>query len=105
MRYLALASGQPGAAGAHVDRAERRAATLPALPRELWAPSLSALVGRAAIVAMYRPADAVPRSEPPAAPAVADPAAEGLERAATHGDKHVIKFTDTAAEVYTRTGM
>ena len=79
--------------------------TLPALPRELWAPSLSAVwSASAAIVAMYEPADAMPRSELPAAPAVADPAAEVLERAATHGDEHVIKFSDTAAEVYARTG-
>jgi hypothetical protein len=27
-----------------------------------------------------------------------------LDRAVDHGDEHVIKFTDTAAEVYTRTG-
>lgn len=27
-----------------------------------------------------------------------------LDRAVAHGDEHVIKFTDTAAEVCTRTG-
>jgi hypothetical protein len=27
-----------------------------------------------------------------------------FDRAAEHGDEHVIKFTDTAAEVYRRTG-
>ena len=30
--------------------------------------------------------------------------AEVLDRAVDHGDEHVIKFTDTAAEVYARTG-
>jgi len=30
--------------------------------------------------------------------------ADLLDRAVDHGDEHVIKFTDTAAEVYTRTG-
>lgn len=31
--------------------------------------------------------------------------AEVLDRAVAHGDEHVIKFTDTAAEVYARTGQ
>jgi len=30
--------------------------------------------------------------------------AEAVDRAVAHGDEHVIKFTDTAAEVYARTG-
>ena len=37
------------------------------------------------------------------APGRSDPAGEVLERAARHGDEHVIKFTDTAVEVYART--
>ncbi|HEU0212689.1 MAG TPA: questin oxidase family protein [Jiangellaceae bacterium] len=78
---------------------------LPALPRRMWAPSLSAVwAASAAIVAMYEPAVALPHSDQPAAPTAADPAAESVERAATHGDEHVIKFTDTAVEVYARTG-
>ena len=28
-----------------------------------------------------------------------------LDRAVDHGDEHVIKFTDTAAEAYARTGQ
>jgi hypothetical protein len=28
-----------------------------------------------------------------------------LDRAVDHGDEHVIKFTDTAAEVYARAGQ
>jgi len=30
---------------------------------------------------------------------------EVLDRAVAHGDEHVIKFTDTAAEVHARTGQ
>jgi hypothetical protein len=105
VRYLAHAYGSPVLLVHTATAPNAVLHTLPALPRELWAPSLSAVwSASAAIVAMYEPADAMPRSELPAAPAVADPAAEVLERAATHGDEHVIKFSDTAAEVYARTG-
>jgi hypothetical protein len=40
----------------------------------------------------------------PAAPRSADPVAEVLDRALAHGDEHVIKFSDTALDVYQRTG-
>jgi hypothetical protein len=76
--------------------------TLPALPRELWAPSLCAVwTATAAIYSAYAPADVMPRDQLPAG---VDDAAEALDRAMAHGDEHVIKFTDTAAEVFTRTG-
>jgi hypothetical protein len=79
--------------------------TLPVLPRALWAPSLSAAwAASAAIVSTYGPARGVPRDNLPVAPNQADPVAEVLDRAAAHGDEHVIKFTDTAAEVYARSG-
>jgi hypothetical protein len=39
-----------------------------------------------------------------AAPAGDDPAAALLDRVAHHADEHVIKFSDTAVEVYERTG-
>jgi hypothetical protein len=78
---------------------------LPVLPQPMWAPSLAAVwSASAAIVAMYEPAAAVPRAELPTAPTATDPAAEAVERAAAHGDEHVLKFTDTAAEVFARTG-
>ena len=77
---------------------------LPVLPRELWAPSLSAIWSTtAAIVSGYAPAGPAPtpvRSLPTGPGAVA----EVVDRAVAHGDEHVIKFTDTAAEVYARTG-
>jgi hypothetical protein len=79
--------------------------TLPALPRELWVPSLDAVwTATAAIVAGYAPAHGAPRHALPGAPAGSDPVAEVVARAVAHGDEHVIKFSDTAAEVYTRTG-
>ena len=39
--------------------------------------------------------------DPPAGPQAAE---ETFARAVEHGDEHVIKFADTAADVYTRTG-
>lgn len=77
----------------------------PALPRELWAPSLGAAwAASAALVATYAPPVGAPRESLPVAPDVADPVSEVLGRAAENGDEHVIKFADTAAEVYARTG-
>ena len=73
--------------------------TLPALPQHLWEPSFDAAwAAAAAVVATYAPPE--PLREGPAAPA---DEAEALHRAADHGDEHVIKFTDTAAEAYART--
>lgn len=43
------------------------------------------------------------RDRPPA-PADTDPVVYLLDRAAAHGDEHVIKFPDTAVEVFQRTG-
>jgi hypothetical protein len=79
--------------------------TLPALPREVWMPSLSAIwTVVAAVVSAYAPARLAQRPYPPRRQAGADPVADVLDRAVDHGDEHVIKFTDTAVEVYTRTG-
>ncbi|MGW0608180.1 questin oxidase family protein [Streptomyces sp. NPDC002640] len=72
--------------------------TLPALPRELWAPSLEAAwAASAAVTAAYAtPAAAVPRAS--------GTAEEYFARAAGHGDEHVIKLADTALDVVARTG-
>jgi hypothetical protein len=77
--------------------------TLPALPQALWAPSFTAAwTAAAALTAAYAPASAEhPRRQ---ALSGTDPASEALARAARHGDEHVLKFTDTAVEVYRRTG-
>ncbi|MCX4981467.1 questin oxidase family protein [Streptomyces sp. NBC_00572] len=67
---------------------------LPALPRELWAPSLAAAwSASAAVTAAYTP------PEPAAYTPTALTAEEVFERAAAHGDDHTIKFTDTALDV------
>ncbi|REF96853.1 uncharacterized protein DUF4243 [Asanoa ferruginea] len=79
--------------------------TLPALPRELWAPSAAAVwAASAAIHAGWAPADAAPRAILPTPPGGPDAVAEAVDQAIAHGDEHVIKFTDTAVEVYCRTG-
>ncbi|KQX57945.1 MULTISPECIES: questin oxidase family protein [unclassified Streptomyces] len=68
--------------------------TLPALPRELWAPSLAASwAAAAAVTAAYTPAEAAPYTGTGLAPE------EVFARAAAHGDDHTIKFTDTALDV------
>lgn len=78
--------------------------TLPALPAHLWEPSLSYVwAATAAIFAAYAPAYGAPPASPPDPPRGPAAVAEILDRAVAHGDEHVIKFTDTAAEVYTRT--
>ncbi len=75
--------------------------TVPALPPQLWAPTLSAVwAACAAITASYAPAVPADRSALPAAST--DPVAV-LERAVEHGDEHVMKLADTAAEVFDRT--
>jgi len=105
VRYLAHGHGSPVLLVHTATAPNAVLHTLPVLPRPLWTPSLHAVwAASAAIVAMYEPSAALPREERPAPPAVANPAAEALERAAAHGDEHVIKFTDTAVEAYARSG-
>ncbi|GGO41683.1 hypothetical protein GCM10012287_00920 [Streptomyces daqingensis] len=70
--------------------------TLPALPRELWLPSLhAAWSAAAAVTAAYAPPSGtaplrVPRGLTPE---------EVFEQAAVHGDEHSVKLTDTAVDV------
>jgi hypothetical protein len=74
--------------------------TLPVLPEPMWAPSLAAVWGAsAAIVSTYAPA----RPADPSSGAAATDPRGAVDRAVDHGDEHVIKFTDTAAESYERT--
>lgn len=73
---------------------------LPALPAELWVPSLNAAwTATAAVTALYS-AD-TPATSPPTTPtgSPAEAAAELFARAAAHGDEHVVKFADTALDV------
>ncbi|MEU7168983.1 questin oxidase family protein [Streptomyces morookaense] len=69
--------------------------TLPALPRDLWVASCAAAWQASAVVtAAYAPAS--PLASSTAAPPTPE---EAFERAAAHGDEHVIKFADTALDV------
>jgi hypothetical protein len=79
--------------------------TLPALDRQLWAPSVAAAwAAAAALTAVYAPAVPAAPAELPDPPAGPRAAEETFARAVEHGDEHVIKFADTAADVYARTG-
>jgi Questin oxidase-like len=79
--------------------------TLPALDTELWAPSLAASwAAAAALTAVYAPAAPAARADLPRPPAGTNAAEDTFARAVDHGDEHVIKFADTAADAYARTG-
>ncbi|MEE6263067.1 hypothetical protein [Plantactinospora sonchi] len=105
VRYLTLGHASPVLLVHTATAPNAVLHTLPALPTELWAPSLSTVwATTAAIVAGYAPPPGRPAPRGPAVPDGPDAAAEVVDHAVRHGDEHVIKFTDTAAEVYTRTG-
>jgi hypothetical protein len=79
--------------------------TLPTLDRQLWAPSVAASwAAAAALTAIYAPTAPAAPTELPDPPAGPQAAEETFARAVEHGDEHVIKFADTAADVYARTG-
>ena len=58
----------------------------------------------AALTAIYAPAAPAAPTELPDPPAGPQAAEEAFARAVEHGDEHVIKFADTAADVFGRTG-
>jgi len=79
--------------------------TLPVLDQRLWAPSVAAAwAAAAALTAIYAPATAAARTALPGAPDGPRAGEETFARAVEHGDEHVIKFADTAADGYARTG-
>ncbi|HEY3505534.1 MAG TPA: hypothetical protein VGN37_22455 [Actinocatenispora sp.] len=79
--------------------------TLPALPRELWVPSVGAAwAASAAVTSVYTPDRPVPPGDLAAPPSGHDPVRELLDRAAAHRGEHVIKLVDTAVDVHERTG-
>ncbi|HWG28224.1 questin oxidase family protein [Actinospica sp.] len=78
--------------------------TLPALPTELWIPSLDAAwLATAAVTAAYRNTEA-PAEEVSAAVAQTGEAQESFDRAVRHKDEHAVKFADAALDVFERTG-
>ena len=106
LRYLSHGHGQPVLLVHTATAPNAVLHALPALPADLWAPSLTAAwAACAAIFAAYAPPEGAAPAPRPALPAGPGAVAEVLDRAVDHGDEHVIKFTDTAAEVYTRTGQ
>jgi hypothetical protein len=79
--------------------------SLPALDEQLWASSVTAAwAAAAALTASYAPAAAAAQDALPDPPSGPQAAAETFARACEHGDEHVIKFADTAVDVYARTG-
>ena len=105
IRYLAYGHGE-GIMLVHSATAPNAILrTLPALDKQLWAPSVAASwAAAAALTAIYAPAAPAAREELPGPPAGAQAAEEAFARAVEHGDEHVIKFADTATDVYARTG-
>ena len=86
---------------------------LPAIDERMWAASLAAAwAASSALTAIYAPPEyTLPALSPElatAAPVAADAraaiASDTFGRAVEHGDEHVIKFADTAIDVFTRTG-
>ncbi|WP_199565709.1 questin oxidase family protein [Spongiactinospora rosea] len=105
LRYLHHAHGSPILLVHTATAPNAVRHTLPALPKEMWVPSLAAVwSAAAAIVSAYAPDHTVPQAELPEAPRADDPVADLLERAVANGDEHVIKFTDTAVQVYRSSG-
>ncbi|WP_413807609.1 questin oxidase family protein [Streptomyces sp. OE57] len=73
---------------------------LPALPRELWAPSLDAAwAASAAVTAVYAPREPLPADRLPSVDGEGVTPEEVFAHAAAHGDEHAIKLTDTALDV------
>jgi hypothetical protein len=105
LRYLSHGHGSPVLLVHTATAPNAVLHTLPALPQEFWLPSLTAAwAASAALTATYAPAAGPPRDRLPAPPAADDPVSYILDRACDHGDEHVIKFSDTAAEAYARSG-
>ncbi|RZU37561.1 uncharacterized protein DUF4243 [Streptomyces sp. BK022] len=94
-RYATHAHGEPTMLVHAATAPNAVLRTLPALPGDLWVPSMcAAWTASAAVTAMYAPDEPAPYAPPSAL------APEELsERAFAHGDEHVIKLTDTALDV------
>lgn len=105
LRYLEYAHGNPVMLVHSATAPTAILRTLPALSEDLWAPSAAAAwAAAAALTAIYAPATPAPAGELPDAPSGPGAVDETFARAVGHGDEHVIKFADTAADVHARTG-
>ena len=108
IRYLSYGHGN-GVMLVHAATAPNAVLrVLPALEAGLWAPSLAAAwTAATALTAVYAPSQAGPRpagEQPASREAPSQTVQDTFARAAEHGDEHVIKFADTAVEVFARTG-
>jgi hypothetical protein len=105
IRYLDYGHGNPVMLVHSATAPTAILRTLPALSQDLWAPSAAAAWDAAAMItAIYAPREPAPPETLPPAPAGPGAADETFARAVAHGDEHVIKFADTAADVHARTG-
>jgi hypothetical protein len=96
--YPAIAHGEPTMLVHAATAPNAVARVLPSLPSTLWQDSYAyAWSASAAVLAAYRPAEAVVRTGPTEDPDEAWGIAVG------HGGEHVIKLADTALDVFGRT--
>ncbi|WP_371603594.1 questin oxidase family protein [Streptomyces sp. NBC_01220] len=103
-RYAAYGYGEPVMLVHAATAPNAVLRTLPALPRELWAPSLAAAwAASAAVTAAYSPAR--PAESVAVSVSGGRSPEEVFARAAAHGDDHTIKFTDTALDVGDATAL
>jgi len=104
IRYLEYGHGNPTMLVHSATAPTAILRTLPALSQDLWAPSATAAWdAAAALTAIYAAPEPAPPETLPPAPAGPGAADQTFARAVAHGDEHVIKFADTAADVHART--
>ncbi len=104
VRYLTHGHGEPIMLVHSVTAPSAVWRALPALDRRWWRPSaLAAWVAVSALTAIYAP-PAPAQEVALSVPTPAGAAEAAFARAVEHGDEHVIKFADTAVEVFGRTG-
>ncbi|MEV0646263.1 questin oxidase family protein [Phytomonospora sp. NPDC050363] len=103
-RYLDFGHGNPTMLvhGATAPNAVLR--VLPSLPRDQWVTSANiGWAASAAVFAVYAPTAPADPDGLPTVPDATDPA-DIFAAAAAHGDEHVVKFADTALDVFGWTG-
>ncbi len=101
--YLGLGHGSPVLLVHTATAPNAVRQVLPVLPADQWMPSLTAAwAAAAAVVATYAPAQPAP-IEGVVRAGRGLTREDALQRAAEHGDEHVLKFADTAVEAYDRT--